>query len=41
MSIAKNPSSSCEGPFAAHPLSFSHKKRKKKETFIIQSSNQS
>ena len=42
MSTAEDPSSSCEGPSTDHPISFSHKKKKKqKETCIIQGDNQS
>ena len=40
MSTADDPSSSYEGPSAAHRLSFSNKKEKRR-TIIIQCSNQS
>ena len=40
MSTADDPSSSYEGPSAAHRLSFSSKKEKRR-TIIIQCSNQS
>ena len=41
MLTAEDPSSSCESSSAAHSLSFSHRKREKKEICIMHSSSQS